>query len=109
MDWSREIQGINDPAVLKISDAWKKAHSSKDCSFLNALVARKAKMLERYRFFFCMERNARVDTLKSIATPERDFIMNLYQFLFNCNFQDVCHCSRCHQIFFFFSNTYFIM
>lgn len=28
MDWSREIQRVNDPDVLKISDAWKKAHSS---------------------------------------------------------------------------------
>lgn len=27
MDWSREIQRVNDPDVLKISDAWKKAHS----------------------------------------------------------------------------------
>lgn len=51
---------------------------------------------------FCMERNARVDTPKSIATPERDFNVNLYQFLFNCNFQDTCCCcSRCHHIFFF--------
>lgn len=29
MDWSRKIQRVNDPALLKILDSWKKAHSSK--------------------------------------------------------------------------------
>lgn len=60
MDRSREIQGINDPAVLKISDAWKKAHSSKDCSFLNAFSSPQSKDVGKIDF--CMERNARVDT-----------------------------------------------
>lgn len=51
--------------------------------------------------FFCMERNARVDILKSIATPERDFNLNLYLFLFDCNRTSVI-CSRCHRFFFLF-------
>lgn len=78
---------------------------------LKCIGSPQSKDVGKIDFFFCMERNARVDTPKSIATPERDFNMKPCLFLFSCKFKDIC----CHLLFkvpsdfFSIPNIYFIM
>lgn len=68
MDWSREIQGVNDPAVLKISDAWKDHTLLKRLIILKCINSPQSKDVEDRS---CMERNARDGLTKSVAIPER--------------------------------------